>query len=58
MWWWNGKWSDVNGSEWWDVVWDLDSVRSVDGVKGDGVEALRVGRRGGKTVLSAVGRKG
>ena len=43
-WRWNRKGSDVYGSERWDMIWDLDSVRSVDGVEGDGVEVLRMGR--------------
>ena len=52
---WNGKWSDVNGGERRDVVRDLDGVRSVDGVKGDGVEALRMGGTSGEAVLSPIG---
>ena len=58
MWWWrrNRKWCDVNGCEWWDVVWDLDGVWSVDGIEGDGVEALRVGGASGEAVLTPVGR--
>ena len=43
-WWWNRKWSDVDGSERRDVIRDLDGVRSVNGIKSDGVEALRMGR--------------
>ena len=59
MWWWrwNGKRSDVYGGEWWDVVGDLNSVRSVDRMDSDGVEALRMGHSGSKVILAAVGRK-
>ena len=53
-WRWNGKWRDVNGGKRWDVIEDLDGVRSVDGMDGDGIEALRMGCRGGKVVLAAV----
>ena len=60
MWWrrWNRKWSDVNGGERWDMIRDLDSVRSVDGMNGDGIIALRMGHGGGKVILAAVGQKG
>ena len=53
-WRWNGKWHDINGGEQWDVIGDLDGVRSVDGMDGNSVEALRMGRGGGKVVLASV----
>ena len=58
MWWWrrNRKWGDVNGCERRDVIGDLDSVWSVGGVEGDGIEALRMGGAGGETVLTPIGR--
>ena len=40
------------------MVWDLDGVWPVDGVDGNGVIALWVGRGGGEMALAAVQRKG
>ena len=58
MWLWrgSGKGSDVDGREWWDVVWDLDGVWSINSIESDSVEALRVGGTSGKTVLAPIGR--
>ena len=58
MWLWSRKGSDVDGSEWWDVIWDLDSIWPIDGVEGDSIEALRVGGTSGEVVLMTVRRKG
>ena len=58
MWWRNGKKGDVDGGERWDMVWDLNSIRSVDGIDSDGVVALRMGKSSGEAVTTSVGRDG
>ena len=40
---WDRKGSDINGSKWWDMVQDLNSVWSIGGVEGNSIKALRMG---------------
>ena len=58
MWLWrrDREGSDVDRSERWDVIWDLDGVWPVGGVKSNGVETLRMSGAGGEAVLTPIGR--
>ena len=58
QWRWNRKWDNINGSEWRDVIRDLDCDEAIDGVGGDSVIALRMGGSSSKTVLSTIRRDG
>ena len=57
-WRWSRKGGNVYGGERWDVIGDLDGVRSVDSVDGNGVEALRMGRGSGEAILATIWREG